>query len=107
MGLLNYIRIGHDNSEAYHGVSEGHLWFSIFSRPPSNTFTRVRRCACYFVLFFPSMLLNITYYDLSNEVKTATQAQIGGIATCPVYITPQQVYWFLPKNTSKLHLLKE
>jgi hypothetical protein len=37
------------SKKAYHSVSEGHLWFSIFSRPPSNEFTRVQRCTCCFV----------------------------------------------------------
>ncbi|CAF4235279.1 unnamed protein product, partial [Adineta steineri] len=31
------------SKNAYHSVSDGHLWFSIFSRPPSNQFTRVQR----------------------------------------------------------------
>ncbi|CAF1293793.1 unnamed protein product, partial [Adineta steineri] len=34
------------SKKAYHSVSDGHLWFSIFSRPPSNKFTRVQRCTC-------------------------------------------------------------
>ncbi|CAF4190333.1 unnamed protein product, partial [Adineta steineri] len=37
------------SKKAYHSVSDGHLWFSIFSRPPSNQFTRVQRCTCCFV----------------------------------------------------------
>src|ERR1700733_5593961 len=47
------------SKKAYHSVSDGHLWFSIFSRPPSNKFTRVQRCTCCFVLLFLSMFLNI------------------------------------------------
>ena len=31
------------SKQAYHSLSESHLWFSIFSRPPSNKFTRVQR----------------------------------------------------------------
>ena len=57
------------SKKTYHSFSEGHLWFSIFSRPPSNKFTRVQRCTCCFVLFYLSMLLNIMYYDLSNEAN--------------------------------------
>ncbi|UJR06735.1 hypothetical protein I4U23_011024 [Adineta vaga] len=36
------------SKKAYHSISDGHLWFSIFSRPPSNRFTRVQRCTCCF-----------------------------------------------------------
>ncbi|CAF1362531.1 unnamed protein product [Adineta ricciae] len=76
----------------YHSISDGHLWFSIFSRPPSNVFTRVQRCTCCFVLLFISMLLNIMYYDLSNEAKininsTNTMTLSFGF----LYITPQQI----------------
>ncbi|UJR21041.1 hypothetical protein I4U23_024141 [Adineta vaga] len=66
-------------------ISDGHLWFSIFSRPPSNQFTRVQRCTCCFVLLFTSMFLNIMYYDLSNETNTA-QISLGLF-----YITTQQI----------------
>jgi hypothetical protein len=55
--------------KTYHSVSDGHLWFSIFSHPPSNKFTRVQRCTCCFVLLFITMLLNIMYYDLSAEAE--------------------------------------
>ena len=77
------------SKQAYHSVSEGHLWFSIFSRPPSNRFTRVQRCTCCFVLLLTSMLLNILYYDQAAEAKG--QAAAGGLAVGPLLITPQQV----------------
>ncbi|CAF1681113.1 unnamed protein product [Adineta ricciae] len=76
------------SKKTYHNISDGHLWFSIFSRPPSNQFSRVQRCTCCFVLFFSAMLLNIMYYDLSNQAKTSENLllQLG-----PLKITPQQV----------------
>ncbi|CAF1279323.1 unnamed protein product, partial [Adineta ricciae] len=61
----------------YHSVSDGHLWFSIFSRPPSSQFTRVQRCTCCFVLLLVSMFLNIMYYDLSNEVKSRNTTSLS------------------------------
>jgi polycystin 1L2 len=74
------------SKQAYHSMSEGHLWFSIFSRPPSNVFTRVQRCTCCFVLLFTAMLLNILYYDRIAEAK-ATE----GLSWGPLHISPQQV----------------
>jgi polycystin 1L2 len=59
------------SKQAYHSMSDGHLWFSIFSRPPSSKFTRVQRCTCCFVLLFTAMLFNILYYEQSKEAKTA------------------------------------
>jgi amino acid permease len=67
-------------------MSDGHLWFSIFSRPPSNQFARVQRCTCCFVLLFISMLLNIMYYDLTKEMNQSTSLSFG-----PFLITFQQV----------------
>ena len=73
---------------AYHSLSDEHLWFSIFSRPPANQFTRTQRCTCCFVLLFTAMLLGIFYYDLQEDAKTSTT---GGLALGPFYITREQV----------------
>ncbi|CAF4193018.1 unnamed protein product, partial [Adineta steineri] len=75
------------SKKSYHSVSDGHLWFSIFSRPPSTKFTRVQRCTCCFVLLFISMFLNIMYYDLSNEAKTNS----ASLSFDSFYINPQQI----------------
>ncbi|CAF3690236.1 unnamed protein product, partial [Adineta steineri] len=79
------------SKKAYHSVSDGHLWFSIFSRPPSYKFTCVQRCTCCFVLFFISMLINIMYYDLSNEANTSSETHNGALSIGPFYIAPQQI----------------
>ena len=77
------------SKRAYHSVSDGHLWFS---RPPSNQFTRVERCTCCFVLFFISMLLNMMYYDLSNEAQMKNfTAKTVGFSLGPLYISGQQI----------------
>jgi polycystin 1L2 len=74
------------SKQTYQNVSDGHLWFSIYSRPPSSQFTRVQRCTCCFVLLFTAMLLNIMYYDLSKESTT-----VDGLSLGPMYITREQV----------------
>jgi polycystin 1L2 len=79
------------SKHAYHSVSDGHLWFSIFSRPPSNKFTRVQRCTCCFVLLFVSMFLNIMYYDLSDEANMTNSTNTVSLSFGSLYITPQQV----------------
>ncbi|CAF5017167.1 unnamed protein product, partial [Rotaria sp. Silwood1] len=58
------------SKQAYHSISEGHLWFSIFSPPSPNKFTRVQRCTCCFVLLLTAMFLNILYYDQIKEAHT-------------------------------------
>lgn len=79
------------SKKAYHNISDGHLWFSIFSRPLSTRFTRVQRCTCCFVLLFMSMLLNIMYYDVMQEAKSSNQIQSTGLSIGPLYISGQQV----------------
>ena len=75
------------SKQAYHSVSDGHLWFSIFSRPVSSTFTRVQRCTCCFVLLCVTMLLNILYYDQAAAAKT----QGTGLTVGPLFVTSEQV----------------
>ncbi|CAF4570593.1 unnamed protein product [Rotaria sp. Silwood1] len=72
----------------YYSMSDGHLWFSVISRPPSTRFTRVQRCTCCFVLLLMSMLMNIMYYDQSEIAKSKT---VNGINMGPFYITPEQI----------------
>ena len=67
-------------------MSEGHLWFSIFSRPPSNNFTRVQRCTCCFVLLFLTMVFNIFYYNQSKSTNNGPSISLG-----PIYITSEQI----------------
>ena len=79
------------SKKAYHSVSDGHLWFSIFSRPPSNKFTRVQRCTCCFVLLFLSMFLNIMYYDLKKETDINNSTSTSSLSFGSLHITPEQV----------------
>ena len=74
--------------KAYHNMSDGHLWFSIFSQTAVNHFTRVQRCTCCFVLFFTAMLLNILYYDQAAQAKTDKSS---GLALGPLFISQEQV----------------
>ena len=77
------------SKHAYHSISEGHLWFSIFSRPISNQVTRVQRCTCCFVLLIVSMFLNIMYYDLWTEAKTSNVT--SGLALDSASVNSQQI----------------
>ena len=80
------------SKRAYHSISDGHLWLSIFSRPPSNRFTRVQRCTCCFVLMVISMFLSIMYYDLSNEAKSQNPARSASLALGSIYFNPEQIF---------------
>ena len=77
------------SQKAYHSLSDDHLWFSIFSRPPATSFTRVQRCMCCFVLLFTVMLLDILYYGQAAEEKGKAAASV--LSMGPFHITQQQV----------------
>ncbi|CAF3375209.1 unnamed protein product [Rotaria sp. Silwood1] len=74
--------------KAYYNMSDEHLWFSIFSRPPASHFTRVQRCTCCFLLLFTAMLLGILYYDQAQQAKNTIS---GGFHLGPLYITREQI----------------
>ncbi len=78
------------SKQAYHSISEGHLWFSIFSRPIKNKFTRVQRCTCCFVLLFISMFVNIMYYDQTDEEQQSNNSS-ASLSLGPIYISSEQI----------------
>ena len=66
-------------------MSDGHLWFSIFTRPIQSSFTRLDRLTCCFVLLSISMLMNIMYYGMD------TTPNVDGLKIGPVNVTLQQM----------------
>jgi len=93
------------SKKAYHSMSDGHLWFSIFSRQPSNQFTRVQRCTCCFFLLFVSMFINIMYYDLLNQAKINNSTETASLSFGPLFISSEQVCLFsFTKSIFNLHL---
>jgi polycystin 1L2 len=77
-------------------MSEGHLWFSIFSRPPTSKFTRVQRCTCCFVLLFTTMFFNILYYEQSEASKTVNSNT--GLSLGPFYFSREEVCCTINNN---------
>ena len=71
--------------EAKQKFSDGHLWFSIFTRPVNSSFTRLERATCVFVLLYLTMLMNILYYGVSSSAST------GGLKIGPLLFTLDQV----------------
>ncbi|XP_075335044.1 polycystin-1-like protein 2 [Odontesthes bonariensis] len=47
--------------------SDGHLWYSVISRPPSSTFTCVQRVSCCFSLLLCTMLTSIMFYGIPAD----------------------------------------
>ncbi|XP_022597025.1 polycystic kidney disease protein 1-like 2 [Seriola dumerili] len=52
--------------------SDGHLWYSVVSRPPSSTFTCVQRVSCCFSLLLCTMLTSIMFYGIPTDPSEQT-----------------------------------
>lgn len=77
------------SKEAYHSLSDSHLWFSIFSCPSSSEFTRVQRCTCCFTLLCTAMLFDILYYKQMKGARETNQEYALSMGV--FYFTVQEV----------------
>ncbi|KAL4613536.1 polycystic kidney disease protein 1-like 2 [Arapaima gigas] len=64
---------------------DGHLWFSVISRPPNSNFTRVQRVSCCFSLLLCTMLTSIMFYGIPSD-PSQQKMDMG-----PIEFTWQQV----------------
>ncbi len=71
--------------QALWNLRDGHIWFSIFTKPIQSSFTRLNRLTCAFVLLSMNMMVNILYFDAAKD-PPSTGLQLG-----PFVFTPQQV----------------
>uniref|UniRef100_A0A3B5Q509 Polycystic kidney disease protein 1-like 2 n=1 Tax=Xiphophorus maculatus TaxID=8083 RepID=A0A3B5Q509_XIPMA len=51
---------------------DGHIWFSVISRPPCSTFTRVQRVSCCFSLLLCTMLTSIMFWGIPSDPSEQT-----------------------------------
>ncbi|XP_052807005.1 uncharacterized protein LOC128236161 [Mya arenaria] len=51
-------------------IRDGHLWISIFSKPPASQFTRVQRLTCALSLLLSTMLTNLMFYGIPTDEPT-------------------------------------
>ncbi|XP_028258061.1 polycystic kidney disease protein 1-like 2 [Parambassis ranga] len=51
---------------------DGHIWFSVVSRPPCSTFTRVQRVSCCFSLLLCTMLTSIMFWGIPTDPSEQT-----------------------------------
>ncbi|RWS14806.1 polycystic kidney disease protein 1-like protein 2-like protein [Dinothrombium tinctorium] len=67
-------------------LKDGHLWFSIFMRPPRSRFTRVQRVSCCAALLYLSMLVNAMWYERVPPKPKSSALEIG-----PFALSPEQI----------------
>ncbi|XP_041369934.1 polycystic kidney disease protein 1-like 2 [Gigantopelta aegis] len=46
----------------------GHIWISIFSKPPTSRFTRIQRLMCALCILLSTMLTNIMFHGIPRDV---------------------------------------
>lgn len=82
---------------------DGHIWYSVVSRPPSSSFTRVQRVSCCFSVLLCSMLTSIMFYgiptDPSEQTMDMGMAQNNDII---IYDCHTDVKWYGNKYLSVL-----
>lgn len=59
-------------------IGDGHLWFSVYTRPPNSSFTRVQRLTCCISLLFSSMVANAMFYEHGAQ-QAGFQIKFGPI----------------------------
>lgn len=67
-------------------LADGHLWFSIFMRPPRSRFTRVQRVSCCMALLYLSMLVNAMWYQRVPSRPSGSSLEFG-----PFSLSPEQI----------------
>lgn len=67
-------------------LKDGHLWFSIFMRPPASRFTRVQRVSACMALLYLSMLVNAMWYQRVPPKPQSSAFEIG-----PFALSPEQI----------------
>ena len=48
-------------------VADSHLWFSVFGKACSSTFTRVQRASCCLSVLFSAMIANAMFYNIGGQ----------------------------------------
>ena len=81
---------------------DGHLWLSVFTRPPKSTFTRVQRLSCCLSLMLTTMLANLMFYQTgADDTSNADQSIHVGpfiLSARQIIIGVQSSFVVLPVN---------
>ena len=73
-------------STSQKNLTDSHIWFSVFIRPPKSRFTRVQRLSCCLTLLYCTMVTNAMFYQVGGEADPSTTLHIG-----PFSFSPSQI----------------
>ena len=60
-------------SRTARSLGDGHLWLSVFTRPPHNTFTRCQRLTCCLSILFATLITNAMFYQFNKAPEDTFQ----------------------------------
>ena len=72
---FNYLFTNHSMNK----LSDSHIWFSIYARPPTSPFTRCQRLSVAMSLLFSVMVANAMFYGAVPPGTPDTENNIQGI----------------------------
>lgn len=64
-------------SKTVRELGDGHLWFSVVTRPANSPFTRVQRISCCLSLLCLTMVTNAMFYQIGGSAESAMMIRIG------------------------------
>ena len=67
------------SKKAIAGLADGHIWFSIVSRPPTSNFTRVQRLSCALCLLCCTMITSAMFYNMGGQGPSPFAVHIGSL----------------------------
>ena len=67
------------SARAIKGLADGHIWFSIVSRPPTSNFTRVQRLSCALCLLCCTMITSAMFYNMGGQGPSPYSIHIGSL----------------------------
>jgi len=78
---------------------DGHIWFSVFTRPPRSHFTRCQRLGCCLTLLLTSMLANAMFYkdpapattSADGSTSSTTSQASDSLHLGPITISIEQI----------------
>ncbi|KAI8514730.1 hypothetical protein Bbelb_073210, partial [Branchiostoma belcheri] len=94
--LTNFSSIFHERTR--HDMSDGHLWFSVASRPTRSHFTRVQRASCCLSLVFLTMITNAMFFRTDDSVRQQSRPNPGKTRQ-----SSTGSFYKIPSSASKMH----
>ena len=93
-------------SRAATGLGEEHLWLSVLTKPPHNTFTRAQRLSACLSLFFAAMVTNAMFYQTGASPVDTFQVGPITISLNQIKIGIQSGLIALPVNVLVVSIFK-